>query len=295
MPARVRSFPRHLPLISMSQSIPHEISAAGYRFRHDPELLTTTASIVPAFGATLAAELCETPVQVAVAEAAPIFDLELAQFGAYRLDVEDSRFAVMREADSPQLMRDALEGPVLLHALAHHGIYVMHASALKGEDGRAMLFCAPSGVGKSTFARSAQSLGWQRLSDDLLPLRRLPEGEVQALPHLHQPKLSPAEQYPVDGLLALPLAAFVELRRGAVAGIRRLRGAEILARVLRHTVGTRIYASVCLVAHLDFCAQVAAAADKKQLLVAELTVAERPQDIAGAVREALELLQSTLR
>lgn len=278
----------------MPLSIPHEIAAAGYRFRHDPTLLSRTLATAPTYSTALAAELCETPVRVAVAEAAPIYDLELAQFGAYRYDAEMSRFAVLREADSPSLMHEALEGPVLLHALAHQGIYVMHASALRCEDGRALLFCAPSGVGKSTFARSAQTLGWRRLSDDLLPIRRLPEGEVQALPHLHQPKLSLAEQYPAEAPLALPLAAFVELRRGAAAGIRPLRGAEVLARVLRHTVATRIYASAGLAAHLDFCAQLAAAADRGQLLVAELTVAERPQDIAGAVREALELLQSTL-
>ncbi len=279
----------------MSQSIPHQISAAGYRFRHDPELLSGTAAITPTFGTTLSAELCETPVRVAVAEAGPIFDLELAQFGAYRFDAASSRYAVLREADSPQLMREALEGPVLLHALAHHGVHVIHASALRGEDGKALLFCAPSGIGKSTFARVALALGWQRLADDLLPLARVSDGGIQALPHLQQPKLLPAEQYPADAPRALPLAAFIELRRGPVAGIRRLAGAEVLARVLRHSVATRIYASACLAAHLDFCAGCAAVADRGQLLVAELTVAERPDDIAGAVHEALALLQSTLR
>ncbi|MGE4071681.1 MAG: hypothetical protein AB7E72_10945 [Lysobacterales bacterium] len=279
----------------MSPSIPHQISAAGYRFRHAPELLSGTAAVAPAFGTALAAELCETPVRVAVAEAAPIFDLELAQFGAYRFDAASSRYAVLREADSPQLTREALEGPVLLHALAHHRVYVVHASALKGEDGKALLFCAPSGIGKSTFARVAQALGWQRLADDLLPLARTSDGGIQALPHLQQPKLLSAEQYPADAARALPLAAFIELRRGSVAGIRRLAGAEVLARVLRHSVATRIYASACLAAHLDFCASCAAEAGWGLLRVAELTVAVRPDDIGGAVQEALALLQSTLR
>jgi hypothetical protein len=271
-----------------------EIRAAGLRFAQDMALLQRSVDPTSVLRRTLAAELCETGLQISVTESGSLIDLDLAQFGAYRFDAVNAGYAVMRSAISNELQQEAMRGPLLLHALAHRGVFVIHASGLLGTSGKALLFCAQSGVGKSTLARTAKGMGWQRLADDLLPVSLTTEGGVVTRPHLDQPKLTAAEQYPTDAPAQLPLAAFVELRRGPETRIRRLEGAEVLERVLRNTVATRVFARACLSAHLDFCAQVASAAGRGQLLVAELTVADRPEDIPGAVREALVLLQATL-
>lgn len=244
-------------------------------------------------GPQVIAELCETPVQVSVSEAAPLFDLDLSQFGAYRFDEQNSRFAVLRAAKTPELGREAVLGPLLLHALAHRRIFVMHASALQRVDASAVLFTANSGVGKSTLARTAQSSGWRRIADDLLPIAAK-NGKAWVLPHLPQPKLAAEEQYPVDAPAALPLAGFVEIRRGAASALKRLGPAATLERVLRSTVATRVFSNTSLRAHLQFCRQMASAVAQGDLLAAELTIADRPEDIPGAVSEALGLLESAL-
>ena len=269
------------------------ISAAGHRFDHDPALLIETADCYLRAGPQVVAELCETSVQVSVSEAPPLFDLDLSQFGAYRFDQQSSRFAVLRAAQTPELGREALLGPLLLHALAHRRVFVMHASALQRVDAAAVLFTANSGVGKSTLARTAQTSGWRRIADDLLPISAS-DGKAWVLPHLQQPKLAAEDQYPVDAPGALPLVGFVEIRRGAAPGLKRLGATATLERVLRNTVATRVFSRNSLRAHLEFCRQIASAVAQGDLLAAELTIADRPEDIPGAVSEALGLLESAL-
>lgn len=188
----------------------------------------------------------------------------------------------------------ALEGPVLLHALAHAGIHVLHASAIAMPDGRAIALTAGSGTGKSTFAALARTYGWPRLADDLLPLTRVGTAWV-ARPHLNQPKLADDEQYPAAAPRDAPLAAIVELARGPAARWDDYDAGTVARLLLAGTVATRTYTGPMLVAHLEFCAAAGRAAASGELLAGRLTVADRPGAIGDAVGEALALLASRLR
>lgn len=280
-------------MIRFEAVVPDFICAAGQRFAHDPHLSMETAGSTLQPGPVLTAELCEIPVQVSVAEAAPLFDLDISQFGAYRFDAQNSLFTVLRPAQTADLAHEAFHGPLLLHALAHRQIFVMHASGLQRADGSVLLFCANSGVGKSTLANIGRNFGWHRVADDLLPVT-VSNGQILALPHLQQPKLADDQQYPAEAPATLPLAAFVDLRRGAALALTRLDGVATMDRVLRNTVATRVFAQASLRAHLDFCRKLAIAATAGQVAALELSMADRSNDISGAVREALDLLESTL-
>jgi hypothetical protein len=118
----------------------------------------------------VAAELCEIPVQVTLAEAPPISDLDIGQFGAYRYDASRATVWIRRPAQEPAWQIEALREPVLLHALAQLGVFVLRASAARTPAGALVAFTANSGVGKSTLARVPAERGWRRVGDDLLPI-----------------------------------------------------------------------------------------------------------------------------
>lgn len=63
----------------------------------------------------------------------------------------------------------------LMHLLAPHGRFVLHAGALAESD-RAWLVVGPSGSGKSTVAAAALARGWTVLADDLVVVRSGPDG-----------------------------------------------------------------------------------------------------------------------
>jgi hypothetical protein len=69
--------------------------------------------------------------------------------------------------------------------------WVIHAAAVVGPDGGAVLAVGPGGAGKSTVAAAALGAGWPVLADDLVVLRRGPEGlQVCGVP---RPLAVPAE------------------------------------------------------------------------------------------------------
>lgn len=243
--------------------------------------------------APVAAELCEIPVQVTLAEAPPLSDLDLGQFGAYRFDASRGAIWIRRPALDPAWQLEALCGPVLLHGLAQRGVFVLHASAARQPGGSLIAFTAESGVGKSTLARVAAASGWQRVADDLLPVAQQ-LGRIVALPHFPQPKLDASQQYPADAPPAMPLAALVKLVRGTVAAFERLAPREAAELMLASTVAARVFAGRSLASHLTFAACLADEVTAGSLVVGCLTVAHRQVNADEAAGEALKLMQAGL-
>jgi hypothetical protein len=235
------------------------------------------------------AELAEATCLVRVEQLGHISLLDLGQFGIYAFDARTRSTSVVAAPPDANDLALAVEGPVRLHTLAHDGIHVLHASAIALRDGRAIALTAASGTGKSTFAALAQTQGWQRLADDLLPLTRDGDAWV-ARPHLAQPKLADHEQYPADAPRDVPLAAIVELARGPAARWDDYDSSTVTRLLLAGTVATRTYTAPMLAAHLDFCAAAGRAAAAGQLVAGRLTVADRPDAIGIAIDEALALI-----
>ena len=65
-------------------------------------------------------------------------------------------------------LRHLLLDHVLPRVLCLRGLLVLHASALRAPDGRAVAFLGASGAGKSTLAASLVAGGWRLLADDAL-------------------------------------------------------------------------------------------------------------------------------
>lgn len=269
------------------------LAACGHEFT-----IAADAAHMPDSGpmlarAPVAAELCEVPVQVTLAEAPPLSDLDLGQFGAYRFDASRGAIWIRRPALDPAWQLEALCGPVLLHALAQRGVFVVHASAVRRPGGPLVAFTADSGVGKSTLARVAAASGWQRVADDLLPVAQK-GGRIVALPHLPQPKLDASQQYPPDAPPAMPLAALVKLVRGTVAAFDRLAPREAADLMLASTIATRVFTGRSLASHLALAACLADEVTAGRLVVGCLTVAHCQVDATGAAGGALKLMQAAL-
>src|SRR5262245_7445645 len=69
---------------------------------------------------------------------------------------------------SDAALRHLLLDHVLPRVLCLRGLLVLHASALRAPDGRAVAFLGASGAGKSTLAASLVAAGWRLLADDAL-------------------------------------------------------------------------------------------------------------------------------
>jgi hypothetical protein len=81
--------------------------------------------------------------------------------GAFEIDSTAGRIRVL----TPEFSEHRLATTVIPLLLAERGELAIHASVV-AVDGRAVLFCAPSGRGKSTLALQAHRLGHGVLSDD---------------------------------------------------------------------------------------------------------------------------------
>lgn len=239
------------------------------------------------------AELAETRVRLAVTDHPPLTDLDIGDFGAYRFDASRDAAWILRPAVRPDWQDEALWGPLLLHALAHRGIYVLHASAAITPAGQLVAFVADSGVGKSTLARIAHGLGWQRVSDDLLPVAQV-HGEIVALPQLHQPKLAAADQYPLDAPATVTLRMLVHLKRGDACALQSAAPRDALDILLANTVASRTYAAQTLAEHLAFTRAMTIAADGPGLKICHGRIASRPADIEGAAGEFLRLAEQAV-
>lgn len=197
-----------------------------------------------------------------------------------------------------------LAGSVLAHVLAAEGHSALHASAVES-GGSAVAFIGPSGRGKSTLAALLCSSGAALVSDDLLRcevaggaatcfrgssrLRLRPQAAALA------ESLSGAAVETSDGRTALvprtprmrrmPLAALVVPRPSREAdtlAIRRLRGREAAAEILRSPRLLGWTDPELATRHLDLCHQLAGAVP-----VLEATIPWGPPFAEGLAEELL--------
>ena len=110
------------------------------------------------------------------------------------------------------------------HLIAENGGFILHSSFI-AHNGRAILFTAPSGTGKST-----QADLWQQLRDakicngDRCAVRCTEDGRFACgIP------FAGSSEYCEN--VTLPLAAVVYLKQAPQTEIRRLRGAEAFRRI----------------------------------------------------------------
>lgn len=240
--------------------------------------------------AAFSAEMLGMEVQVALAESGDTSWIELFDYGAYQC--ADDGITIARSARSGDYATEALLGPIMLHALARRGVFVLHASAAISPGGELHAFSAGSGTGKSTVARLSEQFGWRRVADDLLPLSLGENGLLMAHPHLPQPKLSSLEQYPAAASPAIPVAALIRLARGAETHYKSMSAISVVRLVLESTVAARVYSQRAVARHFDFAGAIAAGIDAGRLRAAELVLADMPQDLSGAVKRGLDLLDA---
>jgi hypothetical protein len=270
-------------------ALPTHCAALGLTL--EVRLARETLAPVPE-SAWIAGEWMERPTRVAVLPlGSGRHRLALDRYGDYTVDARAGWVAIHQQPEAGIPLTEVLEGPVLLHALAHYGIHALHASAFQRPDGCVCAFTADSGTGKSSLAARALQHGWTRVADDLLALS-IRHGMLVAHPALWQPKLPAAEQPGAHLAQTLPLSALYQLKR--VAGPARQRPLDrtaALRLLLQSTVASRVYTPACLAAHLRFAAQAAEYVHHGALRAAVLELPDRPADVAAALDEALALLQ----
>lgn len=271
------------------------ITAAGYYFGVEEKPRGHVACRDWTVRGPYIAELAGASVRATLSEAPPYWLLDLGDHGAYLFAADTQTVTIERPASSLALGELALTGPVLLHALAHQGVYVWHASAIVAAAGGATALVADSGVGKSSLAAAAARMDWHRIADDLLPVALESDQHPVVRPHLEQPKLEAAEQYPATAPGSLPLRAVLRLRRGDRAALAPLSPRAAVELAVTATVASRTFPGSALETHLAFCARIGQLVGSGELLAAELTVAERADDVDGAVREALAVLAAAVQ
>ncbi len=210
--------------------------------------------------------------------------LDVQGIGAFWIDSDGRRAA--RVAGSGPPTADEIEtilGPVLVVALALHGTYCLHSSAVIAGD-RAIGFSGRSGSGKSTLALDIErqsGLGWQRLADDIMPIASGPAGPV-ALPRFPQLKLSPEEQPSLGWPDRIPLAAlFVIDDAVEEVKIEALPPREAMLALVRQTVASRLFDLDLSARHMAFCAHTSGS-----LTIADLTYPRR-RTVAPQVQAAI--------
>lgn len=154
------------------------------------------------------------------------------------------------------LVEEALLGPPLILALARHGVWSVHASAIAASD-HALLFTGPSGYGKSTLAEFlAKSLpnSFDRIADDLVPVC-IESGVLYA--HTRYPQLKIGPDYQAGTLQPerLPVATVYDLCKLEDDELRLEWISEQASAIsfARHTVSSRLFDVELLENHLDFC------------------------------------------
>lgn len=188
--------------------------------------------------------------------------LQIAGAGEFSVTADGTAAIALEPAMADGTLAEVLLGPPLVLALAIHGVWCLHASAVSVE-GCVVAFAGESGNGKSTLAASLNGAGgggWRRLADDTLPVSLDAEG-LLALPHFPQLKLPAAEQHPVDAPARLPLAGVFVIappEGESAVTVRLLARREAMQALIRHTVAARLFDRPLLAAHLDFCAEAAA-------------------------------------
>jgi hypothetical protein len=187
--------------------------------------------------------------------------LVIPGLGSYRLGYPAPLEVVVTvDADaSDPLAVSGLLGPVLALAHARLDLWGLHASAVL-RQGRLLAFAGDSGAGKSTLARYLVDSGWaeELAADDVLPLRRTPEGLI-AFPRFPQPRLPAAasarlpERIEVHRifLLARPRPGDSLFTSGP------LPPREAASKIGLQIVGASLFDTALLGRHLDLAAAVA--------------------------------------
>ena len=220
------------------------------------------------------------------------YQIAVTGIGVFWISEDGQEIVCIEEEASAgvDLLIEAATGPALILALALHGTWCLHASAVAFREQR-IAFLGESGRGKSTLARwlGAQTeQGWRRLGDDILPVS-LGDGRVDYLPHFPQPKL-PASEQPSLGLSErLSLSVLYVLRRpshGRSMAIRTLDRQEGILSLIRYTVASRLFDENLLAKHLDFCAQAGS-----QIPVREIIYPLSPHAMPEVQEALLDALQ----
>ena len=161
--------------------------------------------------------------------------LETGLMGFSRYDAEgtiDSRGAVLLAdfvvGHSPNSLEAAIRIAVST-VLPTAGAVIFHASAVAGMDGVAQLFLGISGRGKSTIAQLLADIGATKVSDELVIVRRGPQGvEAIVSPFIGSLGLPHGREFPLGALNLLVQAPNHSRRRVAAT--------EALPQLLRHAV-----------------------------------------------------------
>jgi hypothetical protein len=96
---------------------------------------------------------------------------------------------VLKDEVKPELIRTYLLGSILAVMSAALDFFPLHAAAVL-INGKAVLFCGTSGVGKSTLAAYFYSKKYTILSDDVTNIKLLPDGKFMAYQSMQRIKLS---------------------------------------------------------------------------------------------------------
>ena len=186
------------------------------------------------------------------------------------LDVEEGgRFFIshngksISKLDAPSeftyLDYEVLLGSVFTLALAMRGVWSLHASAAIHKDNLVVIL-GESGEGKSTLAAYLNQEGWQRVSDDILPVQ-IGEDGLMAYPHYPQQKLT-ADAQPwlhLPGQMPVrTICLLIPVGKDNSTAIAPLSTSETARALLAHTAGTRLFNSGLLKEHLGFCTASAA-------------------------------------
>jgi hypothetical protein len=232
--------------------------------------------------------LADRVVDASVEHDGETVELEIAGHGCYR--ISEGRIRLWRKDRDPEpwdRVDLALAGPVLISAMALRGDFCWHASAVAVEGLGAFVFLGDSGVGKSTLAaRLADGRpGWSRVADDLVLIRcGADPSELAVLPRFPQPKLTvEAGRRVLELPQTIPLRAVfvVEKSEGRDLEVSPIAGAEAIARVVEHSVATRLFGPETLARHLDACTALV-----RGVRCARLRYPHRPEVIAE-VRQLL--------
>jgi hypothetical protein len=152
--------------------------------------------------------------------------------------------AVPQTGADPGLIEDAFRRMVMPLALQAQGREVLHASAVRADDG-VLALCATSGTGKSTIARGLSGRGHPLWADDAVCFETS-DSTVEALPLPFTLRLRPASAafFADDSALGEPRSpsererlarVFVMERSGSGAPrIERLTAADAFREVLTH-------------------------------------------------------------
>ena len=159
-----------------------------------------------------------------------------------------------RDVDSDDVAQ-ALLGPPFLLLAATQRTWILHASAvLYGK--KLIAFVGKSGWGKSTLAAFLDAkAGWQRVSDDMLPVSQSDRG-VDAWPRFPQYRLPPTRQPGLGHPPRLSLDAVYLLMPSdsSVDSVSVLPASpkEAATTIMGQTAGARLFDSALLARHFSF-------------------------------------------